>query len=148
MSNSPRSRVPYDEWEVLYRQRLQVERDLRARTMADVAVLGASEVGTSTVGEEAVAGAIDIAGDVMRAGITAVAAAADDEETAKALDRAAGREWRWAARVATIAVALARAVIGFPGRPAGGGPDRRVGEPIAAPSDATGIGKVTSPDGG
>ena len=50
--------VPYDEWEVLYRQRLQVERDLRARTMADVAVLGASEVGTSTVGEEPVAGPI------------------------------------------------------------------------------------------
>jgi hypothetical protein len=33
--------IPYEEWEVLYRQRLQVERDLRAGAMAGEAVLGA-----------------------------------------------------------------------------------------------------------
>ena len=33
--------IPYEEWEVLYRQRLQVERDLRAGAMAGDAVLGA-----------------------------------------------------------------------------------------------------------
>jgi hypothetical protein len=125
--------VPYDEWEVLYRQRLQVERDLRARTMADVAIPGARGVETSTADEDTIAGAVDIAADVVRAGITAVAAAADDEETAQALDRAAGREWRWAARLATIAVALARAVIGGPERPARADRDRRVGEPLATP---------------
>ena len=38
-------RVPYDEWEVLYRQRLQVERDLRAGAMAGEAVLGAETPG-------------------------------------------------------------------------------------------------------
>ena len=32
--------IPYEEWEVLYRQRLQVERDLRAGAMAGEAILG------------------------------------------------------------------------------------------------------------
>jgi hypothetical protein len=36
--------IPYEEWEVLYRQRLQVERDLRAGAMADETVLGADAV--------------------------------------------------------------------------------------------------------
>ncbi len=30
-----RAPIPYDEWETVYRQRLQVERDLRARSMAE-----------------------------------------------------------------------------------------------------------------
>ena len=38
-------RIPYEEWEVLYRQRLQVERDLRAGAMAGEAVLGAEQPG-------------------------------------------------------------------------------------------------------
>ena len=38
-------RIPYEEWEVLYRQRLQVERDLRAGAMAGEAVLGAETPG-------------------------------------------------------------------------------------------------------
>ena len=32
--------IPYEEWEVLYRQRLQVERDLRVGAMAGEAVAG------------------------------------------------------------------------------------------------------------
>ncbi|MEJ7749559.1 MAG: hypothetical protein WKF56_09670, partial [Candidatus Limnocylindrales bacterium] len=38
--------IPYEEWEVLYRQRLQVERDLRAGAMAGEAVIGAETPGT------------------------------------------------------------------------------------------------------
>jgi hypothetical protein len=126
--------VPYDEWEVLYRQRLQVERDLRAGAMADEAVLGASEVGTSTAGQDAAAAAVDKAGDLVRAGVTAVVEVASDEETAKALDRAAGTEWRWAARIVTIVSALARGLIGGP-EPPPEGRDRRAGEPLAAPPE-------------
>jgi hypothetical protein len=39
--------VPYEEWEVLYRQRLQVERDLRAGAMAEESVLGSDGVPTT-----------------------------------------------------------------------------------------------------
>ena len=133
--------VPYDEWEVLYRQRLQVERDLRARTMAGLALPEASDRGTSTAGQNATADALDIAGGVVRAGVSAVATVAADEETVKALDRAAGREWRWAARIAGMAVALARGAMGAPKRAAGVSPGQRVGEPLASPPDQLGPGR-------
>ena len=107
--------VPYEEWEVLYRQRLQVERDLRAGAMAGEAVLGAEGLGTSTAGQDAVADALDRAGDLVLAGVAAVAEAATDDETVKALDRAAGPEWRWAARVGTLVAAVARGVGPGPG---------------------------------
>ena len=126
--------VPYDEWEVLYRQRLQVERDLRAGAMAGEAVLGAGAVGTSTAGQDAVADVLDRAGDVLRSGVAAVVEAAADGETAKALDRAAGPEWRWAARVGTIVAAAVRTVIKDPDRGRTAAPDRRAGEPLATPA--------------
>ena len=140
-------KAPYDEWEVLYRQRLQVERDLRAGAMADEAVLGAGGVAMPTVGQDAaaepvaqpVAEPIDRATDLVRAGVAAVAEAsvaavadaAVDDETAKALDRAAGKEWRWAARVLTVVVAIARGLVRAPRRPPEAGHDGRAGEPIA-----------------
>ena len=123
--------LPYDEWEVLYRQRLQVERDLRAGAMAGEAILGADGVGTSTAGQDAVADALDRAGDLVRAGVVAVVEAAADGETAKALDRAAGPEWRWAGRIGTVVAAVVRAAAHRPDRPLGSGPDRRAGEPVA-----------------
>lgn len=49
---------PYEEWEVLYRQRLQVERDLRAGAMAGEAVLGAAGLGTATDGQDTGSGAL------------------------------------------------------------------------------------------
>ena len=56
-------RIPYEEWEVLYRQRLQVERDLRAGAMAGEAVLGAETPGIDGPGE-----AIASVGRMLRAG--------------------------------------------------------------------------------
>jgi len=48
-----RIQVPYDEWETLYRQRLQVERDLRARSMAhadaEAGDMAAGDPGTGQV---------------------------------------------------------------------------------------------------
>ena len=86
-------------------------------------------VGTSTAGQDAVADALDRAGDLVRAGVAAVADAATDDETVKALDRAAGPEWRWGARIGTLVAAVAKgAIAGATGR------DRRVGEPVASPS--------------
>ncbi len=58
--------VPYEEWEVLYRQRLQVERNLRARSMDDA--LAAESAGVTppladALGriEEAIGGAAELA---------------------------------------------------------------------------------------
>ena len=41
----------------------------------------------------------------------ALVVAAADKETAKALDRAAGPQWRWIARVGTLVSLLAGAVV-------------------------------------
>ncbi len=133
--------MPYDEWEVLYRQRLQVERDLRAGAMTDETVMGASDVGTSTADQDSMADAMDKAGELVRAGVAAVAEVAVDDDTAKALDRAAGREWRWAARVLIILSAVARAVIGVPERPSRGDRDRPVDQPAAVPSEPPASGR-------
>lgn len=61
--------VPYEEWEVLYRQRLQVERDLRAGAMAGEGVLGAAEIGE----DRSIARTV---GTWLRSGVTAVVDAA------------------------------------------------------------------------
>jgi hypothetical protein len=98
--------VPYEEWEVLYRQRLQVERDLRAGAMADETVLGAD-----AVPPEGATAALTRVGRWLRAGAGAVLDAAGDERTAEALDKAAGPEWRWAARAASVAAGAAREVL-------------------------------------
>jgi hypothetical protein len=104
--------IPYDEWEVLYRQRLQVERDLRAGAMAGEAVLGAGTPGTI---QDGVAGSLASLGRLVRAGADAAIEAASDEETVKTLDRMAGSQWRWAVRAASVAAVAARAALRAPG---------------------------------
>jgi hypothetical protein len=81
--------VPYEEWEVLYRQRLQVERDLRAASMAEA---------PASVVAEASAGAARV--------IDSVGTALEDPETLAAFDKAAGREWRVAVALASTIVAI------------------------------------------
>lgn len=133
--------VPHDEWEVLYRQRLQVERDLRAGAMTDEAVLGASDAGTSTADHDSMADVVDTAGALVHAGVAAVAEVAVDDETAKALDRAAGPEWRWAARVLIILSAIARGITRGPDRPSRPDRSRPVDQPAAMPSKPPAAGR-------
>jgi hypothetical protein len=97
-------RVPYEEWEVLYRQRLQVERDLRAGAMAGEAVIGAESPGVDGPSQ-----AIASVGRILRQGATAIIEAATDESTGEALDKLAGPRWRLAAQAADVAVEAARA---------------------------------------
>jgi hypothetical protein len=105
--------IPYDEWEVLYRQRLQVERDLRAGAMAGQAVLGAETPGTPRSG---VAGVLEEVGRVVRNTAEAAIEVASDERTGQAFDRLAGPQWRWAARIAAIGALAARSVVRSRGR--------------------------------
>ena len=99
--------VPYEEWEVLYRARLQVERDLRAGAMAGEAVLGAATPGMPPSG---IRGALAGAGRLALDGAEALLEAASDERTGQAIDRAAGPGWRWATRAASVVVAAAAAL--------------------------------------
>lgn len=103
--------VSYEEWEVLYRQRLQVERDLRAGAMAGESVLGAAPVGDGG----GAAGTLAAINRWVRAGAGAVADAAADERTGQVIDRVAGPQWRWAARAASVAVVAAREAMRAPG---------------------------------
>lgn len=98
--------VPYEEWEVLYRQRLQVERDLRAGAMAGEAVIGAPSPGVDGPGQ-----ALATVGRILRQGATALIEAVTDESTVEALDRLAGPRWRLAAQAADVAVVAARAAV-------------------------------------
>jgi hypothetical protein len=93
--------IPYDEWEILYRQRLQVERDLRAVSMA-------SDVATHQTGP-----GLDLAtvSRLVRQGAAAVVDAVTDDSTIEALDRLAGPRWRLAAQATDIAVEAARAAV-------------------------------------
>ena len=100
-------RIPYDEWEVLYRQRLQVERDLRAGAMAGEAVLGAETPGVGGPSE-----ALATVGRVLREGAAALIGAATDDSTVDALDKLAGPRWRVAAQAADVALVAARAAVG------------------------------------
>ena len=97
--------IPYEEWEVLYRERLQVERDLRVEAMAGEAVLGATTPGMERVG---LRGALDGVRDLVKSGAGAVIQVAADERTGMVLDRVAGPQWRWAARAASVAALAAR----------------------------------------
>ena len=99
--------VPYDEWEVLYRQRLQVERDLRAGAMAGEAVVGAETPGAGGPGE-----ALATVGRLLRDGAAAIIEAATDDETVDAIDKLAGPRWKLAAQAADVAVVAARAAVG------------------------------------
>ena len=116
-----RIEIPYEEWEVLFRQRLQVERDLRAKVMAGEAVLGA---GSPTEGPaEAMVTSIS---RLLRRGAAAFIDAATDDETIKALDKLAGPRWRLAAQAAdTVVDALAAMEDRSAGRP------DTVGEPLS-----------------
>lgn len=102
--------VPYDEWEVLYRERLQVERDLRAGAMAGEAVLGAE-----SPAEQGAIPSLASVGRLIREGAEAIVEAATDDKTADALDRVAGPQWRWAVRAASVAASAARAAVRAPG---------------------------------
>jgi len=97
--------IPYEEWEVLYRQRLQVERDLRAGAMAGEAVVGADTPG---VRREGPLGTLEDLGRLVRAGAGVVLEAAADERTGQMIDRMAGPQWRWAARAASVAATAAK----------------------------------------
>jgi hypothetical protein len=99
--------IPYDEWEVLYRERLQVERDLRAASMAyETAGADGPEGPTATA-----AAAVSALGRWLRSGAGAVLEAATDERTGELLDRVAGPDWRLAARAASMASGAAREVL-------------------------------------
>jgi hypothetical protein len=100
--------IPYEEWEVLYRQRLQVERDLRAGAMAGDAVVGADTPG---VRREGALGALEDLGRLVRTGAGVVIEAAADERTGQMIDRVAGPQWRWVARAASVAAEAAREAI-------------------------------------
>ena len=105
-SDLARIEVPYEEWEVLYRQRLQVERDLRAGAMAGEAVLGAEPPEPSTA-----AATVASITRMLRRGAAAVLEAATDDETIQALDKLVGPRWRLAAAATDAAVDGARAAV-------------------------------------
>ncbi len=141
--------IPYEEWEVLYRQRLQVERDLRAGAMAEESVVGADAV----PGAAGAVTSLDAVRRLLRTGAGALVDVAADERTVKALDRVSGTDWRWAARAASVAAAAARVVVGDQSQP----PDVGRGEPLATqpvdeaptttPPDAAdaGVSRVSAP---
>jgi len=97
--------IPYEEWEVLYRQRLQVERDLRAGAMAGDAVVGADTPGVKRNGA---IGTLEDLGRLVRAGAGVVLEAAADDRTGQMIDRMAGPQWRWVARAASVAATAAK----------------------------------------
>jgi hypothetical protein len=100
--------IPYEEWEVLYRQRLQVERDLRAGAMAGDAVLGADTPG---VKRDGALGTLEDVGRLLRSGAGVVLEAAADDRTGQMIDRMAGPQWRWVARAASVAATAAKEAI-------------------------------------
>jgi hypothetical protein len=107
--------IPYGEWEVLYRQRLQVERDLRARSMM------AAEAARTIVPPELVR--------TLRDGVSTIAEVAGDDRTITALDRAAGPAWAVGARIAAAVVAAAAR------RLRDGSREEPRAEPLAEPLD-------------
>ena len=112
------TKVPYEEWEVLYRKRLQVERDLRARL----------DVGQSRPRQRGPgAGAAPVrsrpppgSASWSTSSAGAIVDAATDEETQKTLDKVAGRRWRVGVAAMSVVVAALRAILA--GR-ASSGPD-------------------------
>lgn len=146
LASSP---IPYEEWEVLYRQRLQVERDLRAGAMAGDSVLGAAPVGDGEAEGSRfpdVGAALATAGRWARTGATVVLAAAADDRTGRLLDRAAGPQWRWAARAASVAAVAARAALGDEPGAAAGRTGQVSGEPAAFPEPPPPNEAVSQPD--
>ena len=89
-------RIPYEEWEVLYRQRLQIERDLRANAM-DGAPASDDEPGR-------LGATIDVVRQVIREGADAVLTAASDDRTAKPMEQALGPAGRLSIAVAAATI--------------------------------------------
>ena len=81
--------IPYEEWELLYRQRLQVERDLRRTAMTSTPDVTAAAVAAAAV---------------IRDGADALLDAATDARTAAAVDRVAGQRWGFVASIIGAAV--------------------------------------------
>jgi hypothetical protein len=114
--------IPYDEWEVLYRQRLQVERELRAGAMAGEAIVGAEAPATD--------GVPAVVARVLSEGADAFLDAATDKRTTSALDRLAGTELRLGVFVAAMVASGLRIALRFrtgrasAGRPGDPRPDR------------------------
>jgi hypothetical protein len=125
--------VSYEEWEVLYRQRLQVERDLRARLDVGQSVLG-EQLPTAERAGPAVAAAAAKVGEFVAASAAAVVEMGTDEQTEEALDRLGGSRWRWSVRIGSILVAALRAIV----RGDADGPSaanrKPTGEPAAFPT--------------
>jgi hypothetical protein len=95
--------IPYEEWEVLYRQRLQVERDLRVGAMAGDAVLGAE-----TPGATGPIATLTAVGRMLRGGADAVLDIATDDRTATAAGRLAGQQVQIGIRAAAGAIEAVR----------------------------------------
>lgn len=114
-----RAEISYDEWETLYRQRVQVDRDLRATAMARGPALPLDELGRA-----------------VRGGAAAMLEVATDDRTAEAMAHAAGPTWRRVFQALSVGLALLAATRrraaseAIDGEPASG-------EPIARPSDHT-----------
>ncbi len=125
--------IPYEEWEVLYRQRLQVERDLRAGAMSGEAIIG----GVSPGADEP-AGRLTTFRNVIQVSAEVLIDAATDKSTAEALDRLVGTRWRLAARAADVAVDVARAAVRGSAKPEHTAPED-AGEParFSKPGDAS-----------
>jgi hypothetical protein len=89
--------IPYEEWEVLYRQRLQVERDLRARTMEEdgTDVEAGADSATTRLGQW-----LNAAADVL--------GAFEDDKAGESLEKAVGPELRVAVQTAAAAATAAR----------------------------------------
>ena len=94
--------IPYEEWEVLYRQRLQVERDLRAGAMAGEAVVGAETPGVRREG--AARRARGSRPDRPDRGGRRDRGRGGRARPARRSIAWPGREWRWVARAASVAV--------------------------------------------
>jgi hypothetical protein len=82
--------IPYEEWEILFRQRLQVERDLRARAM------------DRSIAAQRV---VEPVQQALRQGAGAAVEAATDDRTIETLDRIAGPAWTFGIRLAAAALA-------------------------------------------
>jgi hypothetical protein len=106
-----RIEIPYEEWEVLYRQRLQVERDLRAGSMAGDAVLGAPAPEEPGGVRGVAVAALTKVGQIVRSGATAVVEATADPDTVAAVEKWAGPEWKVAVRAASVGASAVQAAL-------------------------------------
>jgi hypothetical protein len=89
--------IPYEEWEVLYRQRLQVERDLRARAMEED---GTDEGPRADSATTRLGQWLNAAADVL--------GAFGDDKAGESLEKAVGPEVRVAVQTAAAAATAVR----------------------------------------